>query len=147
MLERLKDADREIAKLRADRLKSDLSSLAEQAQDVDGVRVLSFAAPAGTAAAELRQVVVDARGRLGDSAPAVVVGLAEADGKVAAIAATNAPARERSLSAQTLLRVALERVGGRGGGKDDLAQGGGADPSGIDDALAAVVAAVRGSDR
>jgi alanyl-tRNA synthetase len=72
-----------------------------------------------------------------------VVGVAESEGKVAAVAAVNEAAQSSGHSAQTLLRAALERVGGRGGGKDDLAQGGGSDPSGIPSALDAVAAAVR----
>ncbi|MFI2707674.1 DHHA1 domain-containing protein, partial [Nocardioides sp. CER28] len=53
-------------------------------------------------------------------------------------------ARARGLSANALLRELAPVVGGRGGGKDDLAQGGGSDASRIDEALALVLALVPG---
>jgi alanyl-tRNA synthetase len=56
-------------------------------------------------------------------------------GKVSVVAALNDAARERGLSANELVRAVGPVVGGRGGGKDDLAQGGGSDPSRIDEAL------------
>jgi alanyl-tRNA synthetase len=143
MLARLKDADRELAAVHAERLRAQMGQIADQAQDVSGVSLLTFAAPVGTAGGDLRQIVVDARGALPSDRPSVVVGLAEADGKVAAVAAVNDAARSAGHSAQVLLRAALEQVGGRGGGKDDLAQGGGSDPSGIPAALEAVSGAVR----
>jgi len=63
---------------------------------------------------------------------------------VAAVTRTAVPvARALGLSARDVLQSVLPLVGGRGGGKDDVAQGGGSDPSGIDAALAAVVATVR----
>ena len=58
------------------------------------------------------------------------------DGKVALIAAVNPAAQQRGLSANDLLRAAAPAVGGRGGGKADVAQGGGTEPDGIPAALA-----------
>jgi alanyl-tRNA synthetase len=63
-------------------------------------------------------------------------------GKVAVVAAVNDAARSRGLSANDLVRAVGPLVGGKGGGKDDVAQGGGTDPSGVDDALALVLAEV-----
>ena len=54
------------------------------------------------------------------------------------MAAVNDAARDRGLSANELVRAIGPVVGGRGGGKDDLAQGGGSDPSRIDEALGLV---------
>src|SRR3712207_7221106 len=48
------------------------------------------------------------------------------------VAALNPAALERGLSANDVLRAAAAPVGGRGGGKADVAQGGGTDPAGID---------------
>jgi len=47
-----------------------------------------------------------------------------------------------ALKAGDLVRVAAEKLGGRGGGKDDVAQGGGTDASGVADAVAAVEHAI-----
>jgi alanyl-tRNA synthetase len=74
----------------------------------------------------------------------VLVGAAVADGKVALVAATNEAARTAGQSANRVLQPALAVVGGRGGGKDDLAQGGGTDPTAVEAALEAARAAVRG---
>jgi len=52
------------------------------------------------------------------------------------VAAVNDAGRARGLSANDLLREAAAAVDGKGGGKDDVAQGGGTNPAGIPDALA-----------
>jgi alanyl-tRNA synthetase len=59
------------------------------------------------------------------------------------VAAVNDAGRERGLSANDLLREAAVAVGGKGGGKDDVAQGGGTDASGIPRALELGEALVR----
>jgi alanyl-tRNA synthetase len=63
-------------------------------------------------------------------------------GKVSVVAAVNDAARDRGLSANALVGAIGPLVGGRGGGKDDLAQGGGSDSSRIDEALGLVRAEV-----
>jgi alanyl-tRNA synthetase len=75
------------------------------------------------------------RGRLPASEPGAVVIIGSDAGKVSVVAALNDAARERGLSANELVSAVGPVVGGRGGGKDDLAQGGGSDPSRIDEAL------------
>jgi alanyl-tRNA synthetase len=67
----------------------------------------------------------------------------ESGGKVALVAALNPAAQDRGLSANDLLRAAAPPVGGRGGGKPDVAQGGGTDPAGIPAALQAGEQAVQ----
>jgi alanyl-tRNA synthetase len=57
------------------------------------------------------------------------------DTKVAVVVAVNDAARSRGLSANDLVGAVGPLVGGRGGGKDDVAQGGGADASRVDEAL------------
>jgi alanyl-tRNA synthetase len=64
---------------------------------------------------------------------------------VAVGAATHDRARERGVRANDLLAAVMPFVGGRGGGKEDVAQGGGSDVSRVDEALAAVSAAVAGA--
>jgi alanyl-tRNA synthetase len=55
---------------------------------------------------------------------------------------TTQGARDRGLNAGDLVRVASETLGGRGGGKDDIAQGGGTDGARAEDALKAVEYAI-----
>ena len=58
------------------------------------------------------------------------------------VAATNDAARARGLSANDLVRAVGPFVGGKGGGKADVAQGGGTDTTRLDEALTAVEAEV-----
>jgi alanyl-tRNA synthetase len=64
------------------------------------------------------------------------------DGKVSAIAAANERAQALGVGANVLLQAALPALGGRGGGKADMAQGGGTNPDGIADAVTAIQSAI-----
>ena len=110
------------------------------AQDVGGVAVAT-GAPAGLGGGDLRTLALDVRGRLGER-PAVVLLASESGGKVALVAALNPAALEQGLSANDVLKAAAVPVAGRGGGKADVAQGGGTDAAGIPAALQAGVQAV-----
>ena len=68
-----------------------------------------------------------------------------ADGKVSLVAAPNEAGRGAGASANKVLQAALPAVSGRGGGKDDMAQGGGTDVSGIEAAFTAAVESVKAS--
>ena len=57
--------------------------------------------------------------------------------------AVNDAARDRGLKAGDLVKLATAELGGRGGGKDDVAQGGGVDASKADTALEQVAVAIR----
>ncbi|PRY50668.1 alanyl-tRNA synthetase [Geodermatophilus tzadiensis] len=135
ILSRLRETDREIAELRAAQTKAAAGQLAADARDVDGVAVVT-AAPAGLAGGDLRTLALDVRGRLGER-PGVVLLASEAGGKVAVVAALTPAAQARGLSAGDLVKTVTPLVGGRGGGKADVAQGGGTDASGIPAALQA----------
>ncbi|MEZ5085450.1 MAG: alanine--tRNA ligase [Tessaracoccus sp.] len=139
LIAQLKDAEKQIAALNAEKLLSGAAGLAESAVDVNGVRYLGAALP-GVGGGDLRSLALDLRERLG-SGPAVVA-LVGGQAKPAAVVAANPAARELGLRAGRLIAVACAELGGKGGGKDDLAQGGGTDASGTDRALAAVRAAV-----
>jgi alanyl-tRNA synthetase len=117
------------------------SDLAARATDVGGVNVVAHRAD-GAAAADVRTLALDVRGRLPADAPGVVVVIGNADGKVPVVAAVNDAARARGISANELVRAVGPLVGGKGGGKDDVAQGGGTDASRIDEALALVATEV-----
>ena len=64
------------------------------------------------------------------------------DGKVALVASFSQGAVERGLIASEVIRDAAKLVGGGGGGRDNVAQAGGRDPSKLDEALAAARAAI-----
>jgi len=136
MLARLRDVDKELAELRSRQSVAAAGQLAADARDVDGVAVVA-GSPSGLGGGDLRTLALDVRGRLPADKPAVVLLASESGGKVALVAALNQAALDRGLSANDVLRAAAPPVGGRGGGKADVAQGGGTDPAGIPAALQA----------
>ncbi|MCA0330082.1 MAG: alanine--tRNA ligase [Actinobacteria bacterium] len=141
-LTRLKDLEREIAKVRSAQLVANLEGILGLGEQVGPVRVWTFAAPDGTDAAGLRELVTKGRDAARREIPSVVVGAAVGDGKVSVVAATNEAGRQEGQSANAVLQAALAVLGGRGGGKDDMAQGGGTETAKVDDAFAAVRAHV-----
>jgi alanyl-tRNA synthetase len=136
MLARLRDADKELAELRAQQNVAAAGQLAATAHDVAGVSVVT-GSPSGLGGGDLRTLALDIRGRLPSDRPVVVLLASESGGKVALVAVLNPAALERGLSANDVLKAASAPVGGRGGGKADVAQGGGTDAAGIPAALQA----------
>jgi alanyl-tRNA synthetase len=138
VLARLREAEKEISAMRQSQTLAAAGSLAAQAADVAGVRVVTADLGGSTSADDLRALVLDVRQRLGAERPAVVAMAAAPGDRPVVIVATNEPARQRGLKAGLLVRVAAGRLGGGGGGKDDLAQGGGTDPAAVGAALDAL---------
>ena len=136
-LDRLRAAEKEIEKVRVGQLLAGGAALADGAEDVHGVSFVGQRVD-GAGGGDVRTLVLDVRGRLPGERPAVVAVVGVKDGRPAVVVATNEAARERGLSANTLVRAACGELGGSGGGKDDVAQGGGADASGVDRAITAV---------
>jgi alanyl-tRNA synthetase len=146
MLARLRDVDKELAELRAQQTLAAAGTLAGSARDVAGVALVT-GSPAGLGGGELRTLALDVRGRLAGDRPSAVLLASEAGGKVALVAALNPAAVALGLSAGDLVTAAAPAVGGRGGGKNDVAQGGGTDPAGIPAALQAGEQAVAAAGR
>jgi alanyl-tRNA synthetase len=138
MLTRLKDAEKEIERFRAEKVLQAAAGLAEGAEDVKGVALVTGRVPDGTTADDLRRLVLDVRQRITGGRPAVVALFTVANGRPLAVAATNEAARERGVKAGELVRAAAKALGGGGGGKDDVAQGGGQNPAALGEAVEAV---------
>ncbi|WP_351224217.1 alanine--tRNA ligase [Streptomyces sp. NPDC002133] len=138
MLGKLKDAEKEIEKFRAEKVLQAAAGLAESAKDVRGTALVTGQVPDGTSADDLRKLVLDVRGRIPGERPAVVALFTTANGRPLTVIATNEAARERGLKAGELVRTAAKTLGGGGGGKPDVAQGGGQNPDAIGDAVDAV---------
>jgi alanyl-tRNA synthetase len=132
---RLREVEKELAQLRAGQVLQQAAAFAAGARDVAGVAYVAVEAPAGTTGDLVRQLALDVRGRLAGDRPGVVLVAAGGD-RVTLVAAVNDAARARGLSANALLREAASAVDGKGGGKDDVAQGGGSNAAGIPEALA-----------
>lgn len=144
LLERVADAERQLAGFRQQAMRDAAASLVDSADEVDGVRVVTHASDAAANGDDLRTLVLDVRARLGESAPAVVAASGVFDGRPQIVVATNEAARGRGVRAGDLVKIAAGVLGGGGGGKPDLAQGGGQDPARVPEALAAIKDAVRG---
>ncbi|MBF9068671.1 alanine--tRNA ligase [Streptacidiphilus fuscans] len=139
MLAKLKDAEKEIEKFRAEKVLQAAAGLAEGAEDVRGAALVTGQVPDGTGADDLRKLVLDVRARVGQGGRAAVVALfTVANGRPLTVIATNEAARERGIKAGELVRTAAKTLGGGGGGKDDVAQGGGQDASAVGRAVEAV---------
>ncbi|MBI3688986.1 MAG: alanine--tRNA ligase [Actinobacteria bacterium] len=142
VIERLRAAEKELEQLRAEAVLAGAGALAAGALDVGGVAVVATEASAGVEPADLRRLASDIRGRIDAGRPAVVVLLTRADGRVSFAVAVNEAARGRGLTAGALVQVLAPAVDGRGGGKDDFAQGAGGRPDGIPTAVRLVRDAV-----
>ena len=134
LVERLRTAEKEIERVRVQQLLAAAGELAGQAKDVYGVSFVGHRAN-GAAAGDVRKLALDVRGRLPKGRPGVVAIIGSANDKPAVVVAVNDEARAWGLSANTLVKTAAGTLGGSGGGKDDVAQGGGADVSHIDQAI------------
>ncbi|WP_062526910.1 alanine--tRNA ligase [Demequina rhizosphaerae] len=142
LLERLADAEKQLSGYRQQAMQQVAGELVGRAVDVAGVRVVTHESTNAAGGDDLRTLVTDVRGRLGDAAPAVVAIAAAFNGRPQIVIATNQGARDAGLRAGDLVKAASSVLGGGGGGKPDLAQGGGQDPAQIGAALEAVRATV-----
>jgi alanyl-tRNA synthetase len=142
LVERLKAAEKEIERNRLANARAAAANAAAGAERIGNVRVVAQRMSAGMTAADLRSLVGDIRGKLGND-PAVVALIAEGDkDSVPYAVAANPAAQDLGIRANDLVKQLAGAVDGRGGGKADLAQGSGKDSSGIDAALDAVRAEI-----
>jgi alanyl-tRNA synthetase len=125
--------EKELARLKAKLASSQGDELVSQAVDVNGIKVL-VAALDGADAAALRETL----DKLKDKLKSAVVVLASAgDGKVSLIAGVTAD-HTGKLKAGELVNFVARQVGGKGGGRPDMAQAGGTDAAALPSALASV---------
>jgi alanyl-tRNA synthetase len=148
LVSRVRDAERDLERVRSAQILGAAAELAEGAEDVGPVALVTYQVPDGTSADDIRKLALDVRGRLPQQrAAAVVIAGVPAD-RPAVVVAVNEPGRALGLAAGALVRSAAQALGGGGGGRDDIAQGGGApqgDQAGqaISEAFDAVRAVVR----
>ena len=126
VITRLRDAERELDRLRSAQLLGDAGDVAGGAQDIGGAAFVPHRLPDGVPVDALRKVALDIRGRLAPDRPGVVTAIGVTDGRPTVVVAVNDAGRARGLRAGALVLAAAGALGGRGGGKDDVAQGGGA---------------------
>ena len=133
LLESAKATERELARLKARTAASAGADLVASAVDVKGAKVLA-AALDGADAKALREALDQLKDRL--KSAAIVLG-SVADGKVTLIAGVTSDLVTRVKAGELVNHVA-QQVGGKGGGRPDMAQAGGTNPAGLPDALKSV---------
>ncbi|MCI4441609.1 alanine--tRNA ligase [Tibeticola sp.] len=134
-LEQLRSLERELAALKGKLASVQGDELAERAQDLAGVKVLA-ARLDGADAKTLRETL----DKLKDKLKHAVIVLGAADGAKVQLAAGVTSDLTARVKAGELVNFVAQQVGGKGGGKPDLAMAGGTDPSRLDAALASVPA-------
>ncbi|WP_024873668.1 alanine--tRNA ligase [Saccharomonospora piscinae] len=142
VLTRLRNAEKEIEQLRMREVLGSAGTLADRATDVGGVAVVAERLDQSIDAGSLRALTGEVRNRLGTRPGVVALFSPSGDGKVSFVVATTAAARDAGLAAGKLVPAFAESIGGRGGGKPDMAQGGGSRPDGIGQAVEALRSAV-----
>ncbi|NDB09905.1 MAG: hypothetical protein EBX98_06585 [Burkholderiaceae bacterium] len=131
--DQLKHLERELERVNAKLAASQGDDLVSQAKDLQGIKVL--AAQLDSADAKVLRDTMDALKAKLKSAAIVLAGVQ--DGKVSLIAGVTSDATNR-IKAGELVNFVAQQVGGKGGGKPEMAMAGGNDPSGLGKALAAV---------
>ena len=135
LLDRQKKLERELESLRAKAAGSVTGNLAQAAQDVGGVKVVA-ARLEGLDAKALRDGVDQLKQQLTDC---VIVLAGAADGRVSLVAGVNGKASGRVKAGDVVAHVAAQ-IDGKGGGRPDMAQGGGIDKPQLPDILTGTVA-------
>ncbi len=133
VLDRSRQLEKELAALKGKLASAAGSDLVSQAKDIAGVKVL-VSKLEGVEAGDLRTLLDQLKNKLGSGI--VVLGTA-AGGKVSLIAGVTADLTGK-VKAGELVNVAAQLVGGKGGGRPDMAQAGGTQPENLDAALAAI---------
>ena len=140
LMGRLKAAEKELATIRSQAVLARAAELAGRA--VRGAKALGVVESIGavSSADDIRALAIDVRDRLGADATVALIGLVS--GKPMIVVATNGGARSAGVKAGALVRVAAGVLKGGGGGRDDIAQGGGTDAASIPAALDSLKAAL-----
>ncbi len=131
LLDRQRKLERELEGFKAKAAAGKAASLAEKAVDLGGVKLVA-ARIEGLDGKALRDAVDQLKSRLGD---AVIVLASATDGKAALVAGVQGSALGRVKAGELLAHVAAQ-IGGKGGGRPDMAQGGGQDGPALVAALA-----------
>jgi alanyl-tRNA synthetase len=139
LIAQLKTAEKEIADLRAKQLLGEVPSLVAGAEAIGVYSYVAKHLP-GTSGDDLRTLAMQVRDAFG-SRPGVVA-LVGGGEKPVLIVATSPAARAAGAKAGALVAAGAPSLGGRGGGRDDLAQGGGTQAEGAPHALAAIGSAL-----
>ncbi|EGT5711060.1 alanine--tRNA ligase [Cronobacter dublinensis subsp. dublinensis] len=133
MVERTRQLEKELQQLKEQQAAQESASLSSKAVDIKGVKLL-VSELAGVEPKMLRTMVDDLKNQLGS---AVIVLATVAEGKVSLIAGVSKDVTDR-VKAGELVGMIAQQVGGKGGGRPDMAQAGGTDAAALPAALGGV---------
>ncbi|HBW1112597.1 TPA: alanine--tRNA ligase [Klebsiella pneumoniae] len=132
-LERTRQLEKEMQQLKEQAAAQESANLSSKAEEINGVKLL-VSELTGVEPKMLRTMVDDLKNQLGST---IVVLATVADGKVSLIAGVSKDVTDR-VKAGELVGMVAQQVGGKGGGRPDMAQAGGTDASALPAALASV---------
>jgi alanyl-tRNA synthetase len=130
LIQKLKEQDKQLAQLKGKMASQAGSDLSSQAEDIGGVKILT-AHLEGADSNTLRDTLDQLKNKLGSAA---IVLASSDDGKVKLIAGVTKEL-SKTIKAGDLVNIAAAEVGGKGGGRPDMAQAGGSKPEAIPQAL------------
>ncbi len=133
LVDRSRKLEKELEQLKGKLASSQGSELAEQAIEVNGIKVLA-AKLEGADARTLRDTVDQLKNKLGSA----VIVLGAVAGEKVSLTAGVTPDLIKQVKAGDLVKHVAQQVGGKGGGRPDMAQAGGTEPAALDAALASV---------
>ncbi|HEY0634962.1 MAG TPA: DHHA1 domain-containing protein, partial [Gammaproteobacteria bacterium] len=134
LVERVRKLEKDLEQLKGKLASSQGSDLAAQAVEVAGIKILA-ANLEGADPKSLRDTVDQLKNKLGSAA--VILAAVQGD-KISLVAGVTKDATDR-IPAGELLKQVAEQVGGKGGGRPDMAQGGGTNPAALPAALSSVI--------
>ncbi|RVS07620.1 alanine--tRNA ligase [Klebsiella pneumoniae] len=132
-LERTRQLEKELQQLKEQAAAQESANLSSKAEEINGIKLL-VSELTGVEPKMLRTMVDDLKNQLGST---IVVLATVADGKVSLIAGVSKDVTDR-VKAGELVGMVAQQVGGKGGGRPDMAQAGGTDASALPAALASV---------
>ncbi len=132
--ERVRKFEKEIEQLKGKLASSQGDELSNLAEDVQGIKVLSVCLD-GADVKTLRSTLDQLKNKLGS---AVIVLATKTDSKVSIVAGVSKDNTD-CLKAGEIVNMVAQQVGGKGGGRPDMAQAGGNNPAALDGALASVL--------
>lgn len=133
VLERTRQLEKELQQLKEQAAAQESANLSSKAIDVNGVKLL-ISELSGVEPKMLRTMVDDLKNQLGST---IIVLATVAEGKVSLIAGVSKDVTDR-VKAGELIGMVAQQVGGKGGGRPDMAQAGGTDAAALPAALASV---------
>lgn len=133
VLERTRQLEKELQQLKEQAAAQESANLSSKAIDVNGVKLL-VSELSGVEPKMLRTMVDDLKNQLGST---IIVLATVAEGKVSLIAGVSKDVTDR-VKAGELIGMVAQQVGGKGGGRPDMAQAGGTDAAVLPAALASV---------